>query len=270
MATRRKPPAEASKSRSGLASARQKETSSVTDVLSWLERKGSRKNREGMARYGIVAEKVFGVSVGVLRAHAKTLGRSHDLALALWETGWYEARLLAAFVDDPALVTSAQMNAWCKDFDNWAVCDTVCFHLFDRTPHAFAKVKAWATRKPEFEKRAAFALLASLALHDKLTVDEPFLPTFALMKTAAADERNFVKKAVSWALKGVGQRTPTLHGRALALARSLAASGDSAERWVGRDALRDLTSPKISARLQRKQEREKKMMATKAARRKRS
>lgn len=224
----------------------------VPQILSWLERKGSRKNREGMARYGIVAPKVFGISVGTLREYAKQLGRSHELALALWETGYYEARLLAAFVDEPELVTASQMNAWCKDFDNWAVCDTVCFHLFDRSPLAFGKVKAWASRRPEFEKRAAFALLASLALHDKTAADARFLPSFELMARAADDERNFVKKAVSWALKGVGQRSPELHERAVALARKLAAQDERTRRWVGRDALSDLVSPKTMARLQRK------------------
>lgn len=227
-------------------------TAAVKSVMAWLERKGSRANREGMARYGIVAEKVFGVSVGTLRDHAKLLGKSHELALALWKTRTYEARLLAAFVDDPALVTSSQMNAWCKDFDNWAVCDTVCFHLFDRTPLAYEKVVSWAARKAEFEKRAAFALLASLALHDKRREDAAFLSTFALMKQAASDERNFVKKAVSWALKGVGQRSLLLHQRAVTLARELSASSDKTERWVGKDALRDLNADKTLARLQRK------------------
>lgn len=227
----------------------------VKSVLAWLERKGSRVNREGMARYGIVAEKVFGVSVGSLRDHAKLLGKSHELALALWNTRIYEARLLAAFVDDPALVTSSQMNAWCKDFDNWAVCDTVCFHLFDRSPLAYEKVVSWATRKAEFERRAAFALLASLALHDKRREDAAFLSTFTLMKQAASDERNFVKKAVSWALKGVGQRSLPLHQRAVALARELSDSSDKTERWIGKDALRDLTTDKTLTRLERKESR---------------
>src|SRR6187431_2028842 len=190
-------------------------------VLAWLARKGSKKNALGMARYGIVADKVFGVSVGTLRQYAKEVGKSHDLALALWDTGWYEARMLAAFVDEPARVTPAQMDSWCKDFDNWAICDTVCFHLFDRTPHAYAKVKAWSNRKPEFERRAAFALLASLALHDKKAEDALFLPAFALMDRAADDERNFVKKAVVWALRGVGERSSELHARAMSLAKQL-------------------------------------------------
>jgi 3-methyladenine DNA glycosylase AlkD len=238
--------------------------SDVGAVLAWLQRQGSRKNQDGMARYGIVAKKVFGVSVGTLRTYAKGLGQHHELALALWDTGWYEARLLAAFVDEPARVTGPQMNAWCKGFENWADCDTVCFHLFDKTPLAYAKVAAWAGRKPEFEKRAAFALLASLALHDKKAADGLFLPMFALMETAATDERNFVKKAVSWALRGVGQRNAALHEQALTLAKKLRDSEDSASRWVGRDALRDLDSEKVRARLRKKKAPANKAPANKA------
>lgn len=235
---------------------RNAETSSIAArvkaVLTWLESHGSHTNREGMARFGIVSAHVYGISVATLRAHAKVLGKSHALALALWETGSHEARMLAAFVDEPALVTSTQMNAWCRDFDNWALCDTVCFHLFDRSPLAYGKVESWARRRAEFEKRAGFALLASLALHDKRADDARFIPTFDLVKQAAKDERNFVKKAVSWALKGVGQRSTALHTRAVALARELAASSERTERWIGKDALRDLTEDKTLARLKRR------------------
>lgn len=215
--------------------------STVPDILTWLEKRGTRRNREGMARYGIVAPKAFGVSVGDLRALGKRVGRSHDLALALWKTRWYEARMLAAFVDDPARVTPAQMDRWAADFDNWAICDHVCFHLFDKTPHAWKKVSRWATRRDEFVKRAAFALLASVALHDKLAPSEAFLRALPLIERAASDERNFVKKGVSWALRGIGRRRdPQLRTAALELAKRLAASSDSTERWVGRDAVRDL------------------------------
>jgi 3-methyladenine DNA glycosylase AlkD len=226
--------------------------SSVSAILAWLEGQGSLENQQGMARYGITSKKAFGVPVGTLRTYAKELGQSHELSLALWATGYYEARLLAAFVDEPARVTSSQMDAWCKEFDNWAVCDTVCFHLFDRTSLAYAKVKAWAGRKAEFEKRAAFALLASLALHDKHGKNELFLPTFSLIEAAADDERNFVKKAVSWALRGVGERNAELHAQALALAQRLQGSKNSTVRWVGRDAWRELDSEKVRTRLLRK------------------
>jgi 3-methyladenine DNA glycosylase AlkD len=213
----------------------------VQAVLRWLERRGTKKNVEGMARYGIVAERVMGVSVSDLKQYAKKLGRDHDLALALWDTGVYEARMLAGFVDDPMLVTPAQMDRWAKDFDNWAVCDHSCFHLFDRTPHAWKKVTRWSTKKPEFVRRAAFALLASLGLHDRRTGDEPFLKSLALIERAATDERNFVKKGVSWALRSVGRRRPNVKSAALALARRLAKSENAAARWVGKDAVRDLS-----------------------------
>ena len=213
----------------------------VQAVLAWLERRGSKRNRDGMARYAIVADKVFGVSVGTLRQLARRLGRSHPLALALWQSGWYEARMLAAFVDEPARVTPAQMDRWCRDFDNWAICDTVCFHLFDRTPHAWRKVAQWSSSREEFVKRAAFALLASLALHDKGAADGPFLRVLPLVERAAPDERNFVKKGVSWALRSIGRRNAALNAAAIKVARRLEASPEGAARWVGRDALRDLT-----------------------------
>jgi 3-methyladenine DNA glycosylase AlkD len=225
------------------------QTETVQEVLAWLKRRGSTRNREGMARYGIVAPKVFGVSVGSLRQLAKRLGRDHDLAAALWATGWYEARMLTAFVDEPARVTPTQMDRWARDFDNWAICDTLCFHLFDRAPHAMQKVRQWSGRRDEFVKRAAFALLASLALHDKRMPDEAFRKSLPLVARAAPDERNYVKKGVSWALRSVGRRSPGLNVASVAVARRLAASPESAARWVGKDALRELTNPAVRKRL---------------------
>lgn len=205
-----------------------------------MQARGSRRNVEGMARYGIVADKVFGISVGTLRAKARTIGRDHALAQALWKTGWYESRMLAAFVDDPKAVTPAQMDAWAKDFDNWAICDTVCFHLFDKSPHAWSRIRVWRRRKDEFVKRAAFALIASVALHDKKADDALFLPCLPMIDAAATDDRNFVKKGVSWALRGIGKRSPALRTRAVALARRLSTAPSSAARWIGKDALKDL------------------------------
>src|SRR5262245_24871765 len=196
-----------------------------------------------MARYGIPSANAFGVSVGTMHKLAKRLGRSHELAVGLWETGWYEARMMASFLDEPDRVTPAQMERWCRDFDSWAICDTACFQLFDRTPHAWDKVAAWRSRKPEFERRAAFALLASLALHDKRAPDAPFEDALAFIEAAASDERNFVKKAVSWALRGIGKRNPALNAAAVSVARRLADTSDAAARWVGKDALRELTRP---------------------------
>jgi 3-methyladenine DNA glycosylase AlkD len=228
--------------------------SSVTrarEVVAWLERRGTARNRAGMARYAIPADKAFGVSVSALREHARKLGRDHDLAAALWDTGWYEARMLAAFVDDPSRVTRGQMDRWARDFENWAICDTVCFHLFDRTPHAWRKVEQWSRRRDEFVRRGAFALLASLGVHDKQTGDEPFRRSLALVERAAADERNFVKKGVSWALRVVGRRNRTLNAAAIELARRLTAAPGAAERWIGRDALRELTGPVVRRQLAR-------------------
>ncbi len=176
-------------------------------------------------------------------------GRDHELAAALWETGWYDARMLATFVDDPAQVTPAQMDHWCQDFDNWGICDTACFHLFDKTPHAFAKVDQWARRNEEFVRRGAFALLASLALHDKKRDDGQFVRFLPLIEKVASDERNFVKKAVSWALRSMGSRSQALHGECVSLAQRLAASDDSTERWVGKDVLRDILRPLVLKRV---------------------
>lgn len=223
----------------------------VRDILAWLERRSSRKNRDGMARYGIVAPKVFGVSVGDLRTYAKTLGHDHALALALWKTGWYEARMLAAFVDEHDRVTAAQMDRWAKDFDNWAICDHNCFHLFDKTPHAWKKVAAWERRPEEFVRRAAFALIASIGVHDKAAPDAPFRRCFPLIRRAATDERNFVKKGVSWALRVIGNRNPVLHKEAKALALALKHSTSPSARWIGSDALRDLSSAATAQRLAR-------------------
>jgi 3-methyladenine DNA glycosylase AlkD len=223
----------------------------VNEVLAWLERRGTRKTRDGMARYGIVAEKAFGVPVSGLQQLAKSLGRDHDLALGLWKTGWYEARMLTAFVDDPVQVTAAQMDRWAREFGNWAVCDTVCFHLFDRTPYAWKKVEQWSDRRDEFVKRGAFALLAGLALHDKQSGDDPFLRSFALIERAASDERNFVKKGVSWALRVVGRRNVVLNAAAVDVSRSLAEATDVAARWIGKGALRELTGPVVRRQLAR-------------------
>jgi 3-methyladenine DNA glycosylase AlkD len=221
----------------------------VREVLVWLERRGSKRNREGMARYGIVADKVFGVSVSTLQQLARRLGRDHDLAAALWKTGWYEARMLTSFIDDPARITPAQMDRWARDFDNWAICDTVCFHLFDRTPHAWQKVEQWSRRRDEFVKRAAFALLAGLSLHDKRAGDEAFLRSLVLVERAAADDRNFVKKGVSWALRVIGRRNQALNAAAVEVSRRLAESSKPAARWVGKGALKELTSPVVRRRL---------------------
>ncbi len=225
-------------------------TPEVEAAVAWLKRRGTARTRDGMARYGLPSDKAFGVPVGTIQQLAKRLGRNHQLAAGLWDTGWYEARLLAAFVDEPERVTPAQMDRWCRDFDNWGVCDTVCFHLFDRTPHAFGKVAQWSRRRDEFARRGAFALLACLALHDKQADDARFLRCLPLVERGAADERNFVKKGVSWALRLIGRRNLALNAASVELAGRLAASTQPAARWVGKDALKELTSPAVRRRLE--------------------
>lgn len=214
----------------------------VRKALSWLEGHGSPRGRESIGRYGIVtSDTVLGVSMADIQRLAAQIGPSHELAAALWATGVYEARMLCAFVDEPERVTPAQMDRWCRDFDNWGYCDTLCFKLFDRTPHAWGRVEKWSGSSREFVKRTAFALLWSLALHDKGTDDEPFLQGLRLIERAATDERHYVKKAVNMALRAVGRRSPTLHAAATAAARRLAAAPEAAPRWIGRDALKTLT-----------------------------
>lgn len=211
----------------------------VSATLTWLERHGSRRNRDGLTRYGIVAPRAFGVSMASLERVALRLRPNHELALALWDTGWYEARMLATLIDDPASVTARQMEQWCRDFDNWAICDTACFKLFDRTPLAWTKIRPWSRRRAEFERRAAFALIASLALHDRVAADAKFRAILPIVEKTARDERNFVKKGVSWALRAIGRRNAALRQAATAVAQSLATSSDSTARSIGKEALRD-------------------------------
>ena len=220
----------------------------VKDALAWLEKRGTKKNRDGMSRYGIVAPKVFGVSMATMQPYARKLGKDHELAIALWNSGWLEARMLAAFVDEPERVTSRQMDQWARDFDNWAVCDTVCFKLFDQTPHAWKKIDAWSGRQEQFVKRGSFALLASVALHRKKEADAPFIKSLVLIEREAGDSRNFVKKGVSWALRSIGHRNRLLNNEAKKLAERLSASADATERWIGRDVLKDITRPMILER----------------------
>ncbi len=227
----------------------------VRYVLSWLERRASAKNVAGMARYGIVSPKVFGISVAVLRAYAKRLGRDHALALSLWKTGSHEARLLAALIEDPARVTAVQMDRWAADFDNWALCDTVCFHLFDKTAHRWDRIAAWQRRPEEFVRRAGFALMASVGVHDKTATDAHLRKCFPMIRRAATDDRNYVRKSVSWALRTIGKRNVALHEEAKALATALKNSTSRSARWIGSDTLRDLSSAATKKRFARQRQR---------------
>ena len=223
----------------------------VDSVMTWIRKTGSPKTRDGMARYGLPTANAVGIPVGVLRTEAKRLGPNHALALGLWKTGSYEGQLLAAMLGDPASLTPAQMDAWCRDFDNWGSVDTACFVLFDRSPHAWKMVPKWVKQKGEFQKRAGFVLIACLAAHDKAATDAAFLKCLPLIQQGASDERNFVKKGVSWALRHIGHRNAALHGAAVKTATTLSKSADANARWVGRDALRDLQRPLVVKKVTR-------------------
>ena len=213
----------------------------VASALEWLQGHATQATLDGMARYAIPSDHAYGVAMKDIKALGKTLGRDQALAAALWRTGVYEARMLASFVGDPTRLTPAQMDRWCKDFDNWAFCDAMCFNLFDRSPHAWAKVSQWSREPGEFQKRTAFALLWSLSVHDKQAGNEAFVEGLALIEREAGDQRNFVKKAVNMALRAIGKRNPALQAAAVVVAQRLAGSKDASAKWVGKDALRELT-----------------------------
>jgi 3-methyladenine DNA glycosylase AlkD len=222
---------------------------SVDDVLAHLQAKASPANVAGMARFGIVGEHRLGVAVPDLRRIAKVAGRDHPLALALWQTGIPEARIIASMVDNPKEVTEPQMEQWARDFNAWDVCDQVCQNLFDKTPLAWRKVRDWAERDEEYVKRAAFALLACLAWHDKNAADEQFIQLLLVIKRGATDERNFVKKAVNWALRTIGKRNARLNQAAIQVAREIQQLDSKAARWIAADALRELTGDAVRKRL---------------------
>jgi 3-methyladenine DNA glycosylase AlkD len=221
------------------------------DVVRALELLGDRSRLEGMARFGIDTSRAVGVTVTELRRFARDLGRDHELAAALWASGVHEARLLASLVDEPAMVSVAQMEAWVADLDSWDVCDGVCGNLFDRTPFALDKAVEWSSREPEFQKRAAFALMASAAVHRKDLPDAAFASLLPVIRAQTTDERNYVKKAVSWALRQIGKRSSGLNRRAIHTAEQIERIDSRAARWVARDALRELRSDAVQARLRK-------------------
>ncbi|MEP6833902.1 MAG: DNA alkylation repair protein, partial [Gemmatimonas sp.] len=213
------------------------------EIVAWLKRNATKTTRDGMARYSIPADKAFGVPVNVMLKQAKALGRHHDVAMALWDTGWYEARMMASYLSEPERMTSAQMDAWCKDFDSWAICDTVCWHAFERSPYAWEKITKWSRLPGEIQKRASLALLATMALHIKTIDDQKFADMMPLIERAAQDERNFVSKGVNWALRAIGLRSERLRHDAQELAGELAQSSNAWTRWVGKDAMKKLQKP---------------------------
>jgi 3-methyladenine DNA glycosylase AlkD len=222
---------------------------SAEEVLEKLRVKAQPEQLEGMARYGMAVEKRLGIKIPELRRLAKEIGRDHQLALALWETGVAEAMILASVIDVPEEVSETQMEAWVADFDSWDVCDQVCMNLFEKTPMVWEKIREWAEREEEFVKRAAFALIACLAWHDKKASDEAFIELIPLIKAEATDGRNYVKKAVSWALRHIGKRNLALNEAAIRAAEELRQVDAPAARWVASDVIRDVTRAKVQAKL---------------------
>ncbi len=204
---------------------------------------------EGMGGYGISTETALGIRVPLLRKMAKDIGRDHDLAIQLWGTGVHEARLLATMVGDPKQVTEELMEAWVLDIGSWDVCDLCMGNLFDRTPYARSKVSQWSEREEEYVKRAGFVLMATLAVHDKKAPDQVFIDFIPMIEREAWDERNFVKKAVNWALRQIGKRNLTLNARAIEAGERIHAQGTGPARWIASDALRELRNEKVQKRL---------------------
>ncbi len=207
---------------------------------------------EGMKKYGIDTTKAYGISVPNLRKIAGEIGVNHGIAQQLWASGIHEARILAGLVDDYRMVTEAQMERWVKDFDSWDVCDQCCSNLFDKTTFAYRKAVEWSNREEEFVKRAGFVLMAALAVHDKKAGDENFLAFLPVIKNEAHDDRNFVKKAMNWALRQIGKRNLALNNRAVETAREIQKKDSKSARWVASDAIRELTSQAVQKRLKSK------------------
>jgi Predicted DNA alkylation repair enzyme len=203
----------------------------------------------GMARVGINVERALGVSVPDLRKLGRRFGPDHALALDLWQTGIHEARILASMADDPGQVTRAQMEEWVSDFDSWDVCDQVIGNLFERTPFAMSVARAWTKRPEEFVKRAGFVMIAERAVHDRTSPDTTFSTWFPVIRFGATDERNYVKKAVSWSLRQIGKRNPDLNAAAITEAEALTTLSVPSARWVGHDALRELRLEETQRRL---------------------
>jgi 3-methyladenine DNA glycosylase AlkD len=224
----------------------------VDAVLAQLRRHARPQELAGMARFGLTGAGRLGVSVPVMRRLARELGTDHALAQALWDSGIPEARILASMVAEPAALTARQMDAWARDFASWDVCDQTCLNAFCRSPLAWRKVQRWSASQHEFVRRAAFSLLAALSVHDKQASNDSFVEALALVEAAADDERNFVKKAVNWALRTIGKRNLVLHQAAIEAAQRMQQQGSRCARWIAADALRELRSAAVLARLQQR------------------
>jgi len=222
----------------------------VDAVLKKLKSLSDPKAVEGMARFGINPKNTYGVSIPNLRSMAKKIGRNHVLAQQLWSSGIHEARILAGMVDAPEMVTEEQMEQWVKDFDSWDVCDQCCSNLFDKTNFAHQKAAEWSRRREEFVKRAGFVLMAALSVHDKKAKDEAFMKFLPIIKRESTDDRNFVRKAVNWALRQIGKRNATLNRAAIKTAEEIQKIESKSAKWIASDALRELTSEAVQKRWQ--------------------
>jgi 3-methyladenine DNA glycosylase AlkD len=220
------------------------------EVITRLKAEANPENVAGMARFGISSTNTLGISIYTLRKWAKEIGKDHELALKLWDSAFHEARILASFIEEPEKVTEAQLERWVKDFDSWDICDQVS-ELIAQTPYVMKKIHQWAERDEEFVKRTAFSLIAEIAFYDKKMADDEFEPLFLIIKSAATDERNFVKKAVNWALRNIGKRNMALNRRAIEVAGEIRETDSKAARWIAADALRELKGEKVQRRLAR-------------------
>ena len=229
----------------------------VVEIVAYFEANRSDVNREGMARFGIRVDDAYGISMVDLRSLAKKIGKDHQLALDLWETGFHESRILSTIIDVPALVTDDQMERWVSAFDSWDICDQCCSNLFSRTPFAVRKAKEWSLRDEEYVKRAGFVMIAALAVHDKKAENSLFLEFLDIIDSDAADdERPFVKKAINWALRQVGKRNVNLQEAAIRSAESIRSRGTKSARWIAADALRELRSEKTTAMVRKRKVRD--------------
>jgi len=246
------------------------ESMELDEIMDRLHSLSDPEAVKGMARYGINSTNNLGVSVHTLRRIAKEVGKDHTLALQLWDTGIHDARMLANLIADPDQVTEELMERWVLDLDSWDVCDICCSNLLDRTPFAYDKAYQWSEREEEFVKRAGFVIMAALSVHDKKADDEAFVKFFPVIVRESWDDRNYVKKAVNWTLRQIGKRNLALNAKAVKLAEELAAKEERSARWIGKDALRELTSEKVRERLGKKEEKERKKEAKEKQKRERS
>ena len=221
------------------------------EIIKELESLSNPEDVEGMARFGIKTKKAYGVRMPELRRMARETGKNHELAEKLWKHGYSETKIMASMIDDPQIVTEEQMENWVVEFDSWDICDQCCMNLFRKTPFAYKKVYEWSEREEEFVKRAAFTLIATLAVHDKKVDDSEFEKFFPIIIRESTDDRNFVKKAVNWALRQIGKRSLNLNKKSIIIAEKINKENFKSAKWIAKDALRELKSEKIQEKLKK-------------------